>query len=84
MSEQVKLDREVKAMVNALVTVFGFCQDANDLADKVELLASFEKSILKLLDLIIDCSLFVREYIRRSFIGTISVMSLPCTNLIAL
>ena len=63
-------------MVDELVTVFAFCQDANYLADKVELLASFERSILKLLDLIIDCSLFVREYIRRGFIGILLALSL--------
>ena len=62
-------------MVDELITVFGFCQDAHNLADKVELLASFEKSILKLLDLIIDCGLFVREYIRRSFVGRLCVVS---------
>ena len=56
-------------MLANLVTVFDFAGDAKDLADKTELLASFEKTFIKLLNLIIECSLFIRIYICRSFVS---------------
>ena len=56
-------------MLERLIIVFDFTKDANDLADKTELLESFERTIMKLLSLIIDCSIFIRNYIRRGFIS---------------
>ena len=54
-------------MLERLIAVFDFATDANELADKTELLATFEKTIMKLLNLIIECSIFIRNYIRRGF-----------------
>lgn len=66
-SNQIILDKQVNNLVKTLIYVFEFVTSASQLADVAGALGLLRKKIVKLLDQIIECSLFIREYARRNF-----------------
>ena len=66
-SAQVKLDGRVNNLLQSAATAFSFAQDATLLNEGDDRLSSLRKTIVQLLDQLIECSLFIREYIRQNF-----------------
>ena len=66
-SDQIKLDKRINSLMQTLVSVFDFVADASRLADMADAIASLRRTIIKLLDQLIECSLFIRRYARRTF-----------------
>lgn len=71
MSEQIKLDKRINGLMQMLVSVFDFVTDASRLADMADAITSFRRTIIKLLDQLIECTLFIRRYVRRNFMRTL-------------
>lgn len=71
MSDQIKLDEQINSLMQTLVSVFDFVADASRLADVAGAITSLRRTIIKLLDQLIECSLFIKRYVRRGFISTL-------------
>lgn len=56
----------MNSLLRSLVSAFDFIQGVSELAGKDKRLASLQRSITKLLEEVIGCSLFIRDYMRRS------------------
>ena len=65
-SQQIELDRKIQELIEELVNLFRIIAGASSIEWKDD---SFTQVIDELLDFITECSIFVHEYIRRSFIG---------------
>ena len=66
-SEQIKLDGRVTTLLQSAANAFSFALDATLLNEGDDRLLSLRRTIVQLLDQLIECSLFIREYARQSF-----------------
>ena len=68
-SKQIKLDGRVTKLLQSAATAFSFAQDATLLNEGDDRLSSLRRTIIQLLDQLIECSLFIREYARQRSLG---------------
>ena len=66
MHSQIEFDKQVKELIEELVRTFRVIRDAAQIRRPLE---SFTAATSELLDLVIRLCIFIREYIRRDFIG---------------
>ena len=65
-SEQIRLNSQVSDLLRGAATAFNFAQDASLLSEGDDRLSSLRRTIIQLLDQLIECSLFIREYARQN------------------
>ena len=58
-SEQIKLDKRISGLLQSIAFAFSFAQDASLLSEGDDRLTSLRRTIIQLLDQLIECSLFV-------------------------
>ena len=68
MSEQVKEDKRIRGLIDGVVEVFKHIREFNGL-DLQSKLDSLNEAVGSLFNLLIRICIFVREYLRPSFIG---------------
>ena len=66
MHSQIEFDKQVKELIEELVRTFRVIRDAAQIRRPLE---SFTAATSELLDLVIRLCVFIREYVRRDFIG---------------
>lgn len=66
MHSQIEFDKQVKELIEELVRTFRVIRDAAQIRRPLE---SFTAATSELLDLVIRLCIFIREYVRRDFIG---------------
>lgn len=68
-SDQSKFERRICRLLQSAVFAFGFAKDASLLNEGDDRLLSMRRTIVQLMDQLIECSVFMREYARTTFLG---------------
>ena len=74
-SHQIRLDRTVRTLLESVGDSFLAIEEIRDLKLK-NALQSLEKSMLSLLDVLLETSLLLRVYLHQSFIGEFSFLDI--------
>lgn len=67
--DQKKLDQRLSDLLQSAASAFDFAQDATLLGDKDDRLKSIHRTIVQLMDQIIECCLFIREIVRYNLLS---------------
>ena len=70
-SDQGRLDERVNRLLQSAAFAFSFAQDASLLKNDDDRLSSIRQTIIQLMDLLIECSLFIREFARTTLLSKI-------------
>ena len=68
-SEQIKLNKRINSLLEKATFAFSFAQDASRLDEGDGGHSSLRGAIIQLIDQLIECSLFIREYARKDIIS---------------
>ena len=77
--DQKKLDQRLNGLLQSAASAFDFAQDATLLSEGDNRLKSIHRTIVQLMDQIIECGLFIREIVRYDPFSKLS----HCSSLMA-